>query len=43
MLRLTTISAHMTNIVPFNKFEEVFDTMVAEKKKAVILFSSDKN
>ena len=43
MLRLTTISARMTNVVPFNKFEEVFDAMVAEKKKAVILFSSDKN
>ena len=43
MLRLTIISARMTNVVPFSKFEEVFDTMVAEKKKAIILFSSDKN
>ena len=33
----------MTNVIPFNKFEEFFEPLVAEKKKAIILFSSDKN
>lgn len=33
----------MTTIIPVNKFEEVFEQLVADKKKAVLLFSSDKN
>ena len=43
MLRLSLIKGHMTTVVPFNKFEEVFEPLVAEKKKAIVLFTSDKN
>ena len=43
MIRLANISAKMTNVIPSSKFEEFFEPLVAEKKKAIILFSSDKN
>ena len=43
MLRLVNIRSHMTNVVPFDKFEEVFEGMLANQTKAVVLFTSDKN
>lgn len=33
----------MTNIVPFNKFEEVFEGLVTNQTRAVVLFTSEKN
>jgi thiol-disulfide isomerase/thioredoxin len=43
MLRLANISYRMTQTVPFNKFEEVLEQLQKEEKKAVALFTSDKN
>lgn len=43
MLRLVRISLHMTTSVPFPKFEEVFDSLLANQTKAIVLFTSDKN
>lgn len=43
MLRLVNISYRMTQTIPFNKFEEVFESLQKEEKKAVLLFTSDKN
>lgn len=43
MIRLARISYLMSTSVPFPKFEEVFDSLVANKTKAIVLFTSDKN
>jgi thiol-disulfide isomerase/thioredoxin len=33
----------MTSYIPGDKFEEVFNPLVEQKKKAVFLFTSEKN
>ena len=33
----------MSKVVPFDKFEEVFEPLVANQTKAIVLFTSDKN
>lgn len=43
MLRLVRISSQMSTSVPFPKFEEVFNSLLANNTKAVVLFTSDKN
>ena len=43
MFRLVRISSQMTTVVPFDKFEEVFEGMLANQTKAIVLFTSDKN
>ena len=43
MLRLANISYRMSQTIPFNKFEEVFENLQKEEKKFVALFTSDKN
>lgn len=43
MIRLIRISYHMSKVVPFEKFEEVFEPLVANETKAIVLFTSEKN
>lgn len=43
MIRLARISYQMATSVPFNNAEEVLDSLVANKTRAVVLFTSDKN